>query len=659
MLSKAKLRFITIVALWLLLFNSSCGFASTTNWVPASDVHSVVPLRASLEYLIDPTGRMSINDVIEKKESFAKIVKEDLNFPTVNGAVWVKFSADFSNYKEAYWYLIQNYEHVGVMQVYYWNRNKYQVQDLSENSAMNDRIYAVHNYIFKLPVKDLNVEYYLRYLPQGHNVVVDLAWSNEYGLIASIAKNHLEEGLFFGPLGVMWVYNLFLYLYLRDKNYLYYIYYLGAFIATFIYIDGFMPYIFGFSKFKEKIFSMFPFFALHGMVVFGRNLIDIKNDKTLLSKYLLFFQYVSLACALTPFVLPRGHSFNVANILIISILPALFVAGGWRAMRQYKPAFFYFIGWSIFALALCLLALKSLLIIPESWLTDYSIKFAAVWEAIIFSFALGYRLRLQEKVVRDEIEGIVNKLRIALEREKIAVKKNVQFIAAVNHELRSPIQRLINGYDMIALECGLEESDHRILGLRRVANQIISQMKDIGDFSRLEAAVLLPRMEEFALNDLLSDISEDFTESILSKNVKIKVVGKSNGEVIYADFDRVRQVVANLIQNAIKFTDEGEISVLGEVLVSNKLELPCDGILKFTIDDSGRGIPAEDLENIFEPFWQGRARDDAAGSGLGLAIVKRLVDLLHGSVSVRSIAGSGTTFVVEFPTKIIETNQSS
>ena len=104
------------------------------------------------------------------------------------------------------------------------------------------------------------------------------------------AHADLPEGLFFGALLVMWVYNFSLLIYLKEKSYLFYIYYLGGFIASFLYIDGFMPLIVGTSVFKEHVFDTFPFFALHGMIVFGRNFLNLKESRTALSRYLLLSQ---------------------------------------------------------------------------------------------------------------------------------------------------------------------------------------------------------------------------------------------------------------------------------------------------------------------------------------------------------------------------------
>jgi len=684
-ISSAIGRWVAFIALAACLLVSSAAVAADGVWKPLPSVHTVEPLPGRLEFLVDQTAKLSINDLLAGKGgAFSPVVGKDLKFPTRDGAVWVRFAGDFSQYSLTHWFLIQNYEHEAVMDVFYPDGGGYKKDELSESLSIARKPISVHNYLFKIPAPLGIATYYIRYLPEGHDVIVDLAWSSEAGLVTFLARTNLEEGLFFGGLLVMWAYNLFLLVYLREKTYLFYIYYLGAFIGTFAYIDGFMPAIVGMSVLKEQIFATFPFFALNGMIVFGRTFLNIRETKSFLNRYLWLAQQIALVAAVSPFVLPRGHSFELANVLIILVLPVLFAAGIFQMLNGYRPARYYFLGWSVFAVALCLLALKSLLIIPESWLTDYAVKFAAVWEAVVFSFALAFRLRFSDLLIKQRVALAMDELKDALEREKLAVKKNVQFIAAVNHELRSPLQRLINGYDTVAAASGFGDADPRLVNLRRIANQIVTQMKDIGEFSRLEAAVLELRQGIFCINDVMSGMEEDFGEDIREKNVVLQIEIENGSDLVIGDRDRIRQVFSNLIQNAVKFTETGrvdvhcmmQVSAPGEPLslrdtppalqqhtvqdlnlvspghLCDSVEVGQDRTIEFSVSDTGRGIPVEDLNMVFEPFWQGKTTEKQLGSGLGLAIVKRLTDLLGGSVSVESTVGVGSTFTVKFPVRV-------
>ena len=132
-------------------------------------------------------------------------------------------------------------------------------------------------------------------------------------------------------------------------------------------------------------------------------------------------------------------------------------------------------------------------------------------------------------------------------------------------------------------------------------------------------------------------------ESLLIQR-KIDVHLNIEGPIfLYSDRSKLRQILQNILSNAIKFTE------LGSVRIAARLIPETEAVL-VEISDSGRGIPKEDLPHIFEPFWQAESSSEAGkGSGLGLTIVKKTVDLLKGQISVSSLVGFGTTFTLIFP----------
>ncbi|WP_198399431.1 sensor histidine kinase [Caballeronia calidae] len=615
---------------------------------------SATPLSGRFEYLIDKTGTLGLDDILQNHEKdFSPLVERDLEFSVSHSAVWIRFAVNFSKYHDKYWFVLQDYEHVQVMDLFYKNNGQYKHLQINEEAPENKNGLKIHNFAFKIPVDGNNIStYYVRYFPNGHAVKVYLSWADTDGFIGYLAKTHLEEGVFFGGLSVMLIYNGFLFLYLRDKTYLLYVYYLGAFIGTFLYIDGFMPILFGMSREKEKVFSMLPFLAVNGMVIFGRHFLNLKDTRSFTERCLICAQWIVLAGAFSPYILPRGRSWDLVNVLIITVIPML-IASGVSQCRRYKPARYYTLGWAVFGLTVCMLSLKSLLILPPSFGADDAVKFGAMWEAILFSFALAFRFRLNEQEAKIKVDNLLTNVKSALEREKEALIRKAQFIAAVNHELRTPLQSLTGSIEAFAAHVDLPNDDARLLKLRRAAGQISSQMRDIGEYSRLEAGALVPRETEFHLAEILYGIQEDLSECARSKGIDLRVEQDRSELALFGDRDRIRQIITNLVENSIKFSDEGGVTVACSIGNESDVVGPDTTSRVLTIDvvDSGKGISSDELEKIFEPFWQGRNKQKESGSGLGLAIVKRLTDLLGGNISVDSTRGKGSRFTVRLPVK--------
>lgn len=229
----------------------------------------------------------------------------------------------------------------------------------------------------------------------------------------------------------------------------------------------------------------------------------------------------------------------------------------------------------------------------------------------------------------------------AKELEEINNVKN-QFLANVTHELRSPINIIIGIIELIKRAYENKELEKIGVYLNMIdssANNLKIIVNNILDLSKIEAGKMEIIIEEFKISELLKDIFEYTKVLVKDKNIET-ILNISDPElVIKTDYVKLRQILINLISNAVKFTDEGYIKI------EQKLE---DGSLVISVTDTGCGIKEEDLKKLFNAFTQ---LEDAKtkryeGTGLGLTIVKKLTELLNGKVYVDSKFGKGSTFTV-------------
>nr|PZN35455.1 MAG: histidine kinase [Chloroflexota bacterium] len=293
--------------------------------------------------------------------------------------------------------------------------------------------------------------------------------------------------------------------------------------------------------------------------------------------------------------------------------------------------------------------------------------------AQLMTYASMVGLTIENTRLYNELERQVAQrtaeLRVALERAQQADRLKSQFLAAISHELRTPLNAII-GFSTVMLD----ELDGPISPLQREDLKTINRngrfllhlINDLLDLARIEAGRLDLEPQPLDMRELIADVVETVQGLLHNKPVQMHVVLPPKLPRAYADMAKTRQVLLNLLANAVKFTDQGSITVSAQcVVIAGDDAAPAHGqngalvardgrlvrpYIAVSVRDTGVGIAPEDLPMIFEEFHQVRDHGrERRGSGLGLAISRRLIEAHGGRIWAESVQGQGSTFTFTLP----------
>jgi signal transduction histidine kinase/ActR/RegA family two-component response regulator len=267
--------------------------------------------------------------------------------------------------------------------------------------------------------------------------------------------------------------------------------------------------------------------------------------------------------------------------------------------------------------------------------------------AMLAVTTIGYTFVALVRVLRRREEFLAENQRLRISAEA-ASKAKSQFLATVSHEIRTPMNGIIGAAELLAAR-DLPEEAHRLAAmLLRSGRNLLGMLNDVLDFSRIEAGELHIVPEAFDSRMVVRDVAELFHAFATTKGLTMQAdVAADVPQRLVGDAARIRQVLSNLVGNAVKFTDTGFVALRASVERSSG----AGRTLTFEVEDSGVGIPAEARERIFDAFAQADSSVERrfGGSGLGLAISRRLALLMGGSLDFVKRQQGGTCFHFRIP----------
>ena len=597
-----------------------------------------------------------------------ELIKKHFHIPFTKASHWFAFTltniTDHALSKNVY---IQE-AYPQKVNLHYQQQGQW-ISDLNGTDiALNER-----SVINRLPVFDINLEanesrtFYL----EIHSKVKLL------GISLNVEGSEITDGhtigdqraaiviLYIGAGILISLINMLMYFSFRDRIYLFYSVYCASFVATTMVMNSF-DLFFDFPLQDRNILFLTYHIMIIFLSLFIAEVLQTKSSMPWVDMVLKTARYLALVIGIMTFFDMSYFSYTLIVFMPLSIL---FLGITIFASLVGAPnAKLLSLGIAFFLSGILITMLGNLGIFPSSVVTLYSVLIGALVEMMIFSVALFRRvLSLNTSINMGNLKALTLAEQSKLELEKTVVerthelnqakqaaeqanKNTSEFFANINHEMRTPLNGILGIIGIIGQQDDQKVSARHFKTLKTASHQLSSLVSNVLDHSKLSSnAVFEIQSTHFSVSDLVNELEDIFFNMADDKGLSLSF--HVQGDLTldrYGDYGKLRQILINIMGNAIKFSHSGQVEL-------TVLQGALENELTFILSDTGDGISEEQIEHIFTAYHQVPGSNDfrQEGSGLGLSISNTLTTIMGGTLSVESELGKGSHFTLRLPLKTI------
>ncbi|MEP2652053.1 MAG: 7TM diverse intracellular signaling domain-containing protein [Paraglaciecola sp.] len=628
----------------------------------------VIQLSSKLKVLREADTQLSLHDVKEQKSQFIWHPDHKQNYGFSHSGVWLYTRlnnvTDVSD-----WVIDLGYAQIDKVDIYVISDDKL-IAQTNQGKLRANATYRFPTLHVSLPYAQ-PVEVFIRLESQHSSLIapIDLQTADKHA--DALLFDNLFWGVFYGGLLMLAFYNLMLFLWIKDSSLFAFIGYTIAIVVWQFVWGGHVHQVVSptisiwICAHTDLIFVLLGV----GSGIFTLNFLE-SRQKALYS-YLLIrvFLGVFIVLALVSIFNILEPIWLMLTVLLTYVSSTVtYTYAGFENKRKNIDAVIYFIAaWLLFDFCM-LIGLGSLLsLYPSNMITAYAFQIGLFSQAGLFSLALVSKSRhkLEEDIeqatddLRNNIELVEEQnVRLDIARKDAIEASHVksQFLANMSHEIRTPLNAILGFSKELHSESLPPERQEQVNIINAAADNLLSIVNDVLDFSKIEAKKLKINNHPFSPTAILEDMVSIMAKSAHLKNLEFIYDADPLPEKLIGDSYRIKQILNNLLGNALKFTDNGyvKLSAVGSEKAHGIYEL----IIK--VEDSGIGISRGDQRKLFAAFSQ---VEDALnrsyqGTGLGLVICQELVNLMRGELTLRSAPGIGSTFTVTLRTNLLNRNLS-
>ncbi|MDD0973255.1 sensor histidine kinase [Pseudomonas fontis] len=646
------MRYLLIVLLgWLPLLASAVDFDDSTR---------SVPLGRAMQVYEDRDGSASIAQV--SSPDFAdqfKLHRSDvLNAGYSTSVFWLRIDLHYLAQAPSAprsWLLELAYPPLDHLELYQADEAGHfrLTQRTGDALPYASRQIAQNNYLFELPfAPGQSTTVYLRLQSEGSVQAPLTLWASDAYLEAQPTRFYVF-GLIYGALLAMLLYNLFIYVSVRDTSYLYYILYIASFGLYQVSVNGagvefFWPNNPWWANAATPLFIGAA--GLFGCQ-FARSFLQMARHSRLVDRALQGLMACSALVMLMSLTLSYGIALRLATALALVFTVTIFSAGILAWWRGLRVARYFIIAWTAFLLGGLINTLMVLGYLPNVFLTMYASQIGSALEVCLLSLALADRINSMREEQAQTLRQAGETLELLNQQLAHSNRLKDEFLATVTHELRTPMNGVIGSLELmqtVTMDQELTQYQHTASA---AAQNMMRMVDDILILTELQAGRLHAQPELFSVRGLLHELRIRFLPLALEKGLFLNLdAGAELPDTVYGDRHKLSLCLSYLLDNAIKFTSRG--GVLVQVRASRMS--PQHLSLTFSVRDSGIGFTCLDDAMLYQRFFQmdGSMTREYGGLGIGLAICRQLAELIDGRLQHESRPGEGSCFELSLQAQV-------
>lgn len=587
-----------------------------------------------VEFLEDSSGRLTIDDVVSPALAgrFAANDKEPPNFGICDTVYWIRFRVGDQSSIAREWLLEQQYPLMRTFDLYLPRGNgSFDVKRFGDNSEKAGKILSHRNPLYKIQPSQQGDTFYIR-ASVGSLTVFPLVIHASDEFLKQEALQLLGYGLFFGIMLAMALYNLYLFIFLRDRIYLYYVLYVIFFIILQMSLHGFLrQYLFPYESLHDNYaFRILVFATVLTSLVFSRRYLKSNIHAPFMDRLLCALIAVDILMIPIELFLPLLLSLKLMDLNAL-VAPVLATATGLVCYYSgYKPARYYLVARAFLYISVCVFVIDNTIARNYNFFTWYAMIPGSLLDVVILSLGLADRIN----VMRREKEKAEADVIRAGSRAMVG-----EMAAGVAHEVNNPLAGVMLCFQgVVRSREGDPEREELVRAVEGGLLKIQGTVAHLLNFSRMTAT----EMKGTEISSLIGNVLMLCRYQLEKGNVQVETCLSDNLPEQQLDENRMGQVLINLILNATHAMPDGGVLTISTSREANWCLL--------SVADTGRGIAPEHLPRIFEPFFSTREGDK--GTGLGLSISKSIVDAHGGIIEIESLHGSGTTCRIRLPLEV-------
>lgn len=613
---------------------------------PATPLTDVVSLHEYALYANAGEEVYNFREIRDNSEilNFKPLDAENLNIGFTKENYWVKFRIKNTTSQILTYYLETARPITDAVDLFsVSDSGEINSQKSGDKMAFADRGFNHRKTIFELQLRSgETLDIYIHYKNDGEVLNLPILLHNASSLLKITYIEQLVFGIFYGILLIAAIIYLFFFFALGERSFLFYSIYVVSVGLLQFALDGyFFQYLGpGGGWFSNHAVVLFAIISGGFLGKYSEVYLNIRQSNSILP-WIFNAIYFGLGLLLLAVIFVPGlleYSYPSVNLLGLGVLVAIVVSVVILLSKRITVDKFFITGIFFLILGFVIFILNNLSLLPNNFLTQNSAKLGTGLEIIFLSLSMANRI----KKLKSEKEQLQN---LAVIRLKEMNELKSYFLSNLSHELRTPLNAIMGLADNMSNEAKEQKIRTTSRVIKASSVRLLNLINDILDFSKIEKGELKLENELFDPMEIMEELRLSYNNQAEEKglsfeyNIKNTISGVATG-----DANRLAQIVNNLLDNAVKFTPQGKVSVEIETRAGTGNTL--DFFLK--VSDTGIGIATDRMENIFESLTQESINNKRkyGGLGLGLYIIKVLVDMHNGNIQMKSKPGVGTTCIL-------------